>query len=147
MHIAMARPGFVGEFKQFITKSNALALAIGVIIGGATGKVVSAVVDDLLMPPIGLVMPKGDWRDAQIVLSKGVDETGKETVNAIKYGHFVGSLLDFAIIAAVVFALTKLILPKEPPPAATKACSECLETIPLEAKRCRFCTSPVSVVA
>lgn len=133
----------LGEFKNFLTKSNALALAIGVIIGGATGKVVTALVDDVLMPPIGMVMPKGDWRDAQIILSSGTDAAGKETINAVKYGHFVGAVVDFAIIAFVVFILTKALLPKDPAPAPTKICPECLETIPASAKRCRACTALV----
>lgn len=130
------------EFKTFLTKSNALALAVGVIIGGATGKVVSSMVDDILMPPIGMALPKGDWREAQVVLTTGVDANGKNTANAIKYGHFVGSLVDFTAISFVVFMITKALLPKDAPPAATKICSECLETIPVLAKRCKFCTSP-----
>jgi large conductance mechanosensitive channel len=134
----------LNEFKSFLTKSNALALAIGVIIGGATGKVVTALVDDLLMPPIGLVMPKGDWRDAQVVLSRGTDAEGKETVNAVKYGHFLGSVVDFTIMAFVVFILTKSLLPKEPIPPPTKVCSECLESIPESARRCRACTAELA---
>lgn len=98
------------EFKEFLTKSNALALAIGVIIGAATGKVVSAIVDDLLMPLIGVVLPAGDWRDAQIVLSHSTDAAGKITVNAIKYGHFLGATIDFICIAFVVFLITKMFL-------------------------------------
>lgn len=134
----------LSEFKSFLTKSNALALAIGVIIGGATGKVVSALVDDLLMPPIGMIMPKGDWRDAQIVLSRGIDAQGKETVNAVKYGHFVGAVVDFSIIAFVIFLLTKSLLPKEPSPPPSRNCPECLESIPEAARRCRACTAPVT---
>jgi large conductance mechanosensitive channel len=132
------------DFKDFLLKTNAFALAVGVIIGAATGKVVSAVVDDLLMPPISYVMPAGDWRDAQVVLSKGVDANGKPTVSAIKYGHFVGSVIDFTIIAFVVFTITKAILPKEPPapaPDPTKQCPECLENVPVAAKKCRACCS------
>lgn len=134
----------IKDFVAFMTKTNALALAVGVIIGAATGKVVSAVVDDLLMPVIGTVMPAGDWREAQIVLSHSTDATGKMTVNAIKYGHFLGSVIDFVIIAFVVYLITKAILPKDPaPPAAapTKTCGECLETIPLAATKCRACCS------
>lgn len=132
----------LNEFKTFLTKSNALALAIGVIIGGATGKVVSATVDDILMPPISMMMPPGDWREAQVVMSKATDETtGKTTVNAIKYGHFAGSIVDFVIISFIVFAITKLALPKDAPAPATKTCPECLETVPAGAKRCKFCTS------
>src|SRR6185369_15761888 len=95
------------EFKAFLTKSNALALAIGVIIGAAMGKVVTALVGDLLMPVIGMAMPKGDWRQAQWVLSEGVDAAGKPTVNAIKYGDFLGNVVDFIVIAFVVFLITK----------------------------------------
>lgn len=131
------------DFKSFLTKSNALALAIGVIIGAATGKVVSATVEDILMPPISMMMPPGDWREAQIVLSKSADANGKITVSALKYGHFAGCIVDFTIISFVVFMITKAVLPKEPPPPPTKVCSECLETIPAAAKRCKACTSPV----
>ena len=133
----------LNEFKDFLFKTNALALAVGVIIGAATGKVVSAVVDDLLMPVIGIVMPAGDWKSAQIVLSQTVDAAGATTVNAIKYGHFLGAVIDFIIIAFVVFGITKMVLPKEPAPAATKQCPECLETIPAAAHKCKACTAAV----
>jgi large conductance mechanosensitive channel len=133
------------DFIAFLEKQNALALAIGVIIGGATGKVVTAIVSDLIMPVVGLIMPAGDWRTAQIVLSQAADKNGAITVNAIKYGDFIGCLIDFAIIAFVVFLITKLILPKEAKPTApaTKDCTFCLETIPAAATKCRACTSPV----
>jgi large conductance mechanosensitive channel len=124
-----------GEFKEFLLKQNALALAIGVIIGAAIGKVVSGLVDDLIMPVVGLAMPGGDWRSAQVVLSG---------TNAIKYGDFLGRVIDFAIVAAVVFVIVKLLVEKPPPPALTKPCPECLETIPAQAKRCRACASAVA---
>ncbi len=129
------------DFKTFLTKSNALALAVGVIIGGATGKVVSSIVDDLLMPGIATVLPPGDWREAQVVLSQSKDQNGKVTVNAVKYGHFIGSLVDFTIISFVVFVITNNMLPKEKPgpEPVTKVCKECLETIPEKATRCKFC--------
>ncbi|MFL5416190.1 MAG: large conductance mechanosensitive channel protein MscL [Myxococcales bacterium] len=123
-----------GEFKEFLLKQNALALAVGVIIGAAMGRVVSGVVDDLIMPVVGLVLPGGDWRAAQVTLSGN---------NAIKYGDLVGRIVDFAIVSAVVFAILKLVLEKPPPPETTKTCPQCLEPIPLLAKRCRACTSPV----
>ncbi len=128
----------ITDFVKFLTKTNALALAVGVIIGAATQKVVSAIVDDLLMPVIGLVMPAGDWREAQIVFTHSTDAAGKVTVNAIKYGHFIGSLIDFTIIAFVVYLITKALLPKE---EAKKACPECTEMIPVAAKRCKACTA------
>lgn len=130
----------IKDFQAFLTKSNALALAIGVIIGGATGKVVSSMADDILMPGIACVLPPGDWRETQFVLSQSKDPNGKITVNSIKYGHFIGAMVDFTIISFVVFVLTKNLLPKEVPPA-TKVCKECLETIPEKATRCKFCTA------
>lgn len=132
----------LSDFKSFLFKTNALALAIGVIIGAATSKVVTAVVDDLIMPPIALVMPPGDWREAQIELSKAQGADGKTTVNAIKYGHFIGAIVDFVIIAFVVYMITNTILPKEKP-AETKTCGECTETVPAAAKKCKFCASSV----
>ncbi len=95
------------------------------------------------MPVVGLIMPAGDWRDAQLVLSQSTDAAGKVTINAIKYGSLVGAAIDFVIIAFVVYLLTKMLLPKDPPPAETKTCSECLEAIPLSARKCRACASPV----
>jgi large conductance mechanosensitive channel len=122
------------EFREFLLKQNAFALAIGVIIGAAIGKVVSGIVDDIVMPVIGLVLPGGEWRSAQFVLS------GQ---NAIKYGDLAGRIVDFLLIAAVVFVLTKVFLDKPAAPAATKSCPECLEAIPAAARKCRACASPV----
>src|SRR5436305_14838335 len=123
-----------GEFKEFLLKQNALALAVGVIIGAAMGRVVSGVVEDLSMPIVCLVAPGGDWRNAQVVLSGN---------NAITYGDLFGRIIDFVIVALVVFAILKVVLEKPPPPETTKACPQCLEIIPVLAKRCRACTSPV----
>ena len=122
------------EFREFLLKQNAFALAIGVIIGAAIGKVVSGIVEDLLMPVIGLVLPGGEWRNAQIVLS------GQ---NAIKYGDLAGRIVDFVVVALAVFALTKLFLEKPPAAPATKSCPECLEAIPVAARKCRACGSAV----
>ena len=135
----------VKEFREFLLKTNAMALAIGVIIGAAVGKVVSSLVADIIMPVISLAIPGGTWRDARIVLNTTTDATGKVVEHAITIGQFLGNVVDFVIIAFVVFMLTKMLLRPEPAPApaATKTCPECLETIPLAAKRCRACTSPV----
>ena len=132
------------EFTAFLTKSNALALAVGVIIGAAVGKVVSALTDDILMPLISPLIPGGDWRQAKIVLSTSVDAAGKVTENAILWGHFLGTLLDFVIIAFVIFLIMRALL-KPAPEAPMKTCPECQEMIPAAAKRCRACTSAVSV--
>ena len=131
------------EFKGFLTKSNALALAVGVIIGGATGKVVTSVVEDLLMPLIGLIIPSGDWKEAKIVLKTVTDSKGKVTESALQYGHFIGSVVDFVFIAFVVFILMKALLKPDPAPptAPTKVCPECLEAISETAKKCKACCS------
>jgi large conductance mechanosensitive channel len=100
--------------------------------------VVSGLVDDLIMPVVGLILPAGDWRNAQLVLSGN---------NAIKYGDFLGRLIDFAIVALVVFLLVKALLTPAPVAApekpVTKICKECLEVVPAAARRCRACTSPL----
>jgi large conductance mechanosensitive channel len=135
-HAGAAR-GMASEFRAFLLKQNVVALAIGVVIGGALGKVVSGVVDDVIMPIVGVILPGGDWRQAQLALAGD---------NAIKYGDLLGRLVDFVIVAAVVFFITKALLEKAKEPAAapaTKACPECLETIPAAARRCRACASQV----
>ena len=99
------------------------------------GRVVSGLVDDVLMPIIGVIMPGGEWRNAQITLSGA---------NAIKYGDLIGRVIDFVIVAWVVYVLTKAFLEKEPAPASTKACPECLEMVPLEARKCRACGSALA---
>jgi large conductance mechanosensitive channel len=121
----------VKEFREFLLKQNAFALAVGVIIGAAIGRVVSGIVDDVLMPVIGLALPGGEWRNAQLTLS------GQ---NAIKYGDLAGRIVDFFLVALVVFLIIKAFLEK---PAATRSCPECLETIPIAARKCRACGSSV----
>jgi large conductance mechanosensitive channel len=123
----------VSDFKSFLVKQNALALAVGVVIGGAIGKVVSGIVDDVIMPIVGLLLPGGEWRTAQVVLGG---------TNAIKYGDLVGRLVDFVIVAIVIFVIVKALI-KEAPAAPTKACPQCLESLPVAAKKCRACASAV----
>ena len=128
----------INDFKKFLLQTNALALAIGVIIGGAVGKVVSSLVGDILMPIIGLAIPGGAWREASIALSTKIDGTPGSSMT---YGAFLGALVDFVIIATVVFLITKSIMKPEPaaPAPATKKCPECAEDVLKEAKRCKFC--------
>lgn len=134
---------FIGEFRGFLTKTNALALAIGVIIGAAVGNVVSGLAADVLMPVIGYLLPKGDWRQLKIVLTSVTDAAGKTSENAILYGHFIGTVVDFLIISFVVFLIVKAFL-KPAPEEPSKICPECLETVPAAARRCRACTSALS---
>lgn len=131
-------------FKEFLLKTNALALAVGVIIGGAVGKVVSSLVSDILMPFIGLAIPGGDWRAAHITLSSMVKD-GKTIENNVNYGTFGGAIIDFIIIAFCVYIITKSFLKEAPaaPAAPTKPCPRCKETVAFEASRCKFCTSDI----
>jgi len=108
----------IAEFRGFLTKTNALALAVAVIIGAAISSVVSALAADLLMPLIGLVLPGGDWRQAKYVLHTTTDAAGKITESAILYGHFIGIVIDFVIIAFVVFLIVKALVKPVPAPPA-----------------------------
>ena len=132
-------------FKEFLLKNNVLALAVAVIVGGAVGKVVSSLAADILMPLIGMVLPSGDWRTAKLTLSTSTGADGKEVVNAISYGSFFGSVVDFVIIAFVVYMITKALI-KEPaaaPPPPTKNCPRCKEAIAIDATKCKFCTADI----
>jgi large conductance mechanosensitive channel len=120
------------EFKAFLQKYNVMALAIAFILGAAVGKVVTALVTDMIMPLIGMAVPSGEWR--QIVFQIG---NAKFLV-----GDFMGSILDFVIIAFVVFLIGKALLKPAPTPE-TKTCPECLEVIAAAAKRCKYCTAAV----
>lgn len=131
------------EFKDFLVKQNALALAVAVIIGAAIGKVVSSIVDDVINPILGLALPGGGWREAKIVLAHSTDATGKVVENAIQYGHLLGALVDFLIIGLVVFMIIKYALPKPEAKPSTKECPQCKTLIPAAATRCSACTQPV----
>jgi large conductance mechanosensitive channel len=133
-------------FKEFLTKNSVLALAIGFIMGAATGKVVSSLVGDILMPMISPVLGGGDWRTAKYVISTTTGADGKEVVNAINYGNFVGSVVDFLVIAFVIFMITKALI-KEAPAPPTKQCPRCAETIALGATKCKFCTADIGASA
>ena len=139
------------EFKDFAMKGNVLDMAIGVIIGGAFGKIVSSLVSDVLMPPIGLLMGKVDFSSLFLNLSGtpqpsliAAKAAGAPTIN---YGVFLQATFDFIIIAFVIFMLVKQVnrLKKPEPIAAptTKDCPQCLSTIPIKATKCAHCTSNV----
>jgi len=130
------------EFREFLLKQNALALAVGVITGAALGRVVTSLVSDLLMPLISLGMPGGDWRASKIVLSHAVGPDGKEVLNSLNYGAFAGTIVDFVIVSFAVFLIVRRLL-KPTPDAPTKGCPYCLEMVPSAAKKCRACTSPL----
>ena len=132
-------------FKEFLLKNNVLALAIAVIVGGAVGKVVSSLAADLIMPLISLVLPSGEWRAAKLVLSKTVGPDGKEAVNALNYGTFFGNVVDFLIVAFVVYMLTKSLIKEAPapPPPPSKNCPRCKEAVAADATKCKFCTADI----
>jgi large conductance mechanosensitive channel len=130
-------------FKEFLLKNNVLALAVAVIVGGAVGKVVSSLAADIIMPLIGPAIPGGNWRTATIEFGKKIGADGKEVVNTINIGAFFGSVIDFLIIAIVVYVITRMLLKEAPapPPPPSKTCPRCKETVAVDATRCKFCTS------
>ena len=108
----------ITEFRAFLTKTNALALAVGVIIGAAVGNIVSALSTDVLMPVIGIFLPGDNWREAKIVLSSGTDASGKVVENAILYGHFLGTIIDFLVISFVLFLILRWAVRQTAEPSA-----------------------------
>ena len=140
---------FLDEFKTFAMKGNMVDMAVGIIIGGAFGKIVTSFVNDILMPPIGAILGKVDFASLFINLSgekyaslAAAQEAGAATIN---YGMFLNTIFDFIIVALVIFLLIRQVnkLKKEAPAAAptTKACPFCKTDIPLAATRCPHCTS------
>jgi large conductance mechanosensitive channel len=139
------------EFKTFILRGNVLDLAIGVIIGAAFGKIVASLVADILNPIIGLATGKIDFSNMFIALNgqtyATLADAKKAAAPTINYGIFINTMIEFVIVAFVIFLIVKQVnrmmpAPAPPPPApATKECPECLSTIPLKAKRCAQCTT------
>ena len=129
-------------FKAFMLKTNAMALAVGVIIGMAMGNVVTSLVNDLIMPPIGMALGNLDFSQLKWVLRGTGDPT---TEVAIRYGAFINVVIAFLIVALVVYVVASLLLrpAKEPPAPPTKSCPFCKETVPAEATKCRACTSAI----
>jgi len=137
------------EFKEFIMRGNVVDMAVGIIIGAAFGKIVTSFVNDILMPPIGLMLGKVDFSNLFINLSgqhyptvAAAKAAGAATLN---YGIFFNTMLDFIIIAFAIFLLIRQVnRMKRPAPApapSTKDCPFCLSAVPLKAIRCPHCTS------
>ncbi len=128
-------------FREFLLKTNSLALAIGVIIGVALGAVVNSLVSDIIMPPLGLLLGGIDFGQLKLVLK---DATGGDpaTEVAIRYGTFLTTVIAFVVIALVVYWISKALI-REPAPAEAKTCPACKEPNALEATRCRACTSEI----
>jgi len=139
------------EFREFALKGNAVDLAIGVIIGAAFGAIVNSLVNDVLMPPIGKLVGGADFSNLFLVLGEGAFPSVKAAKDAgvatLNYGVFINTIINFVIIAFVLFAVVKAMNTmkrEQPAPAAaptTKACAFCATDIPIAAKRCPHCTS------
>ena len=138
------------EFKKFALQGNVMDMAIGIIIGAAFGKIVSSLVSDVLMPPIGLIVGNLDFSGLFINLSGQAYATLAEAKAAgaptLNYGLFLNNTIDFLIVALVVFLMVKQIYrfkakPAPAPAPTTRDCPRCLSAIPLKATRCAFCTS------
>ena len=131
----------ISEFKGFLLKTNALALAIGVIIGGALGTVVNSLVNDIIMPPIGMALGGVDFSQLRIVLKEAAGGDPATEV-AIRYGIFLNSIIAFIVIAFVVWQISKMFIKEETPPEV-KSCPFCFEDNAAGATKCRACGSAI----
>ncbi len=142
------------EFKEFIMRGNVVDLAVGIIIGGAFGKIVTSLVSDVLMPPLGKVMGNMDFSGLFINLSgtpypslAAAKAAGAATIN---YGLFINTVIDFIIVAAAMFIVIKQVnrlkKPAEVVTPPDKACPYCLTHVPIKATRCPACTSELKSV-
>jgi large conductance mechanosensitive channel len=131
------------EFKDFAMRGNVVDMAVGIIIGGAFGKIVGSLVSDVMMPPIGMLLGNTNFSDLMLKLGEG------EKAATLKYGSFLQTVVDFVIVAAAIFLLIKVMnkatsiwkteeKAKEP---TTKECPHCCTNISIKARRCPNCTS------
>ena len=140
--------GMVKEFKEFALKGNVIDLAVAVVIAAAFGKVLTSLVDNILMPPLGVLIGKHDLSDYFITLSGGHYETLAQAKAAgaatLSYGLFVNAVIYFLIVALAIFLVIRQLnrLSRKPAPSM-RDCPQCLSPIPLKAVRCKFCTQPV----
>jgi large conductance mechanosensitive channel len=140
------------EFKEFAMKGNVLDMAVGIIIGAAFGKIVTSFVSDVLMPPLGLLLGKVDFKGLFINLTGGdyatIAAAQAAKAPTLNYGIFIQTIIDFIIVAFAIFMVVKQMnrLKKEAPAAApsTKDCPFCASAIPIPAKRCPHCTSQLT---
>jgi large conductance mechanosensitive channel len=146
--------GMIKEFKEFAMRGNVVDMAVGIIIGGAFGKIVTSMVSDILMPPIGKLMGDVNFADKYINLSGGTYKSLAEAKAAgaavIAYGSFINVIIDFIIVAFCIFMMIKAMnaMKKKPAPTpaagpVSKDCPFCLSTIPIKATRCAHCCAEV----
>lgn len=139
---------FLHEFKRFALRGNVVDMAVGIIIGAAFGKIVTSLVNDVIMPPVGFLVGRVDFSD--LVLELG--GTGEAAAVSLRYGAFLSAILDFTLVALCIFLLVKgmnrLRREDEAVPAAptTRECPKCCSTIPLKAVRCPQCTADIGPV-
>lgn len=138
----------IDEFKKFIMRGNVLDMAVGIIIGAAFGKIVSSFVDDILMPPLGLLIGHVDFSNLFINLSStevsSLAEAKAMGLPVIAYGSFLNTIINFLIVAFAIFLLLKQVnrfMPKAPAPKEPHLCPYCKTEIPEDATRCPHCTS------
>lgn len=130
---------FIKEFKAFAMRGSVVDLAIGVIIGAAFGKIVSSFVNDIIMPPIGVLLGGVDFSSLAITIHAA---TPTSPAVLLRYGSFINTVIDFAIVAFVIFMVIKAMNKLLPPPIEepkTRDCPECLMPIPVQAKKCGHC--------
>ncbi len=138
------------DFKAFVMRGNVLDLAVAVVIGGAFGGIVTSLVNDIVMPPIGMLLGRIDFKELFVVLNgqSYPNLAAAKTAGApvIAYGQFLNTIVNFTIVAFAIFCVVRMATKLHPPPApapapATKECPFCLSTIPAAAKKCAHCTS------
>src|SRR6478672_8109992 len=136
------------EFKEFIARGNVIDLAVAVVIGAAFGKVITSLVEGVIMPPIGLLLGKADFSNLFIDLSGqhpvSLADAQLKGLPVIAYGQFINDIVTFLIIALVIFLIVKAVnrlKAAPPPPPNSKDCPYCLTAIPLAATRCSACCS------
>ncbi|OGD19716.1 MAG: mechanosensitive ion channel protein MscL [Candidatus Aminicenantes bacterium RBG_13_64_14] len=134
--------GIIAEFKKFSVRGNVIDMAVGIIIGGAFGKIVTSLVNDVIMPPIGMLLGNVDFSKLAVTIK---EKTAAAEAVTLRYGAFINTVLDFLIVAFAIFFVIRLInrlkKAEEAPPATTKECPRCFSAIPLKAMRCPNCTS------
>ncbi len=144
----------IKEFKEFIMRGNVLDMAVGIIIGAAFGAIVTSMVNDVIMPPIGIILSGVDFSDAKIQLKDAVPAAGAVAARPavfLFYGKFINALINFVIVAFVIFMLVKGVNklkrtaapPPPPPPPNSRECPLCLSNIPIKASKCAHCTAEV----
>lgn len=132
------------EFKEFAMRGNVIDMAVGIIIGTAFGKIVTSLVNDIIMPPIGFILGKVDFSNLVITIR---EKTAVSPAVVISYGTFINTIINFTIIAFAMFIVIKQMnkmTQKKPQEATKKDCPFCCSSIPIQAKRCPDCTSDLT---